>query len=486
MTTKKRAEVPAPATASTSPALDELTGATVRLVSLPIEDLHPHPRNPRRELGDLAELADSIKTNGVRQPLTVVPHDAFGDHGNHSGYLVVIGHRRAAAAQLAGLTHVPAIVDAALTAEQQLELMLVENVQRSDLTAIEEADGYQGLLDLGVDEAAIAARTGRTRATVHARLQLVSLPRKAREAVHTRQATLADADLLARTLARPDVAAHPEVAKKLAEALGTADNFAFEVKREVDELEMAEATAQLSAELEAQGLRVIDRPAWDSKQIKSLDYLSDSTELYGPKITPKKHATCPGHVVWVVNGWAAGKNVPIPNFGCDGWRAHGHHDRTSSTPTGPTQTLEERRQVRQNNKDWSAATAVRREWIRVELLKQSRMPIGTMRFLAAVLEPGHMASYQEKNVFAELTTGTREHATIDKPVLSEQLIWRWPLSIALAIAELGLEAKGGWRRFDPASVGLMRFLSSNGYELTPLEAAIVSTAGASTAEAGEE
>lgn len=193
MTTKKRAEVPAPATASTSPALDELTGATVRLVSLPIEDLHPHPRNPRRELGDLTELADSIKTNGVRQPLTVVPYDAFGEHGNHSGYLVVIGHRRAAAAQLAGLTHVPGIVDAALTPQQQLELMLVENLQRADLTPVEESDGYQGLLDFGADVAAIASQTGRSQSTVRSRLRLRTLPAKALKGVHTGKITLEDA-----------------------------------------------------------------------------------------------------------------------------------------------------------------------------------------------------------------------------------------------------------------------------------------------------
>ena len=71
--------------------------------------------------------------------------------------------------------------------------MLVENLQRSDLTAVEEADGYQGLLDLGLDEKAIAARTGRSRATVAARLRLVPLPEKVREAVHEHVVTLEQA-----------------------------------------------------------------------------------------------------------------------------------------------------------------------------------------------------------------------------------------------------------------------------------------------------
>jgi len=189
--TAKRTSVPAPSTSSTtSTALDTLTAGTTSapIADVPLDLIDPHPANPRRDLGDLTELADSIRAHGIRQNLLLVPHP---DHPDR--YRAVIGHRRSAAAALAGLTVVPAAIDDTLDDVAQLELMLLENLQRTDLTAVEEADGYQGLLDLGVKESAIAVRTGRSRSTVRSRLKLVALPDKARKAVHAGQVTLDDA-----------------------------------------------------------------------------------------------------------------------------------------------------------------------------------------------------------------------------------------------------------------------------------------------------
>ena len=80
---------------------------------IPLEYLQPHPENPRKELGDLTELVESIKANGIYQNLTVVPHGmtAMDDDGNIvQGYRVIIGHRRMAAAKEAGLYEVPCFV----------------------------------------------------------------------------------------------------------------------------------------------------------------------------------------------------------------------------------------------------------------------------------------------------------------------------------------------------------------------------------------
>lgn len=101
---------------------------------IPTYDLFPHPQNPRKELGDLEELVDSIKANGVLQNLTVVPRDG-------GGYTVIIGHRRLEAARRAGLTELPCAVTY-MTEEEQIRTMMIENMQRSDLTAIEQADGF--------------------------------------------------------------------------------------------------------------------------------------------------------------------------------------------------------------------------------------------------------------------------------------------------------------------------------------------------------
>jgi len=131
----------------------------------PVNDLRPNPLNPRGELhvAGLDELADSIRAQGVLQPLLVTP-----------GGVVVAGHRRLAAARLAGLSEVPVVVRD-LDAVQQQEIMLVENLQRQDLPAVEEARAYRRLLDDGHTTAQLARRVGVPAARINARLVLLKL-----------------------------------------------------------------------------------------------------------------------------------------------------------------------------------------------------------------------------------------------------------------------------------------------------------------------
>jgi ParB family chromosome partitioning protein len=131
----------------------------------PVNDLRPNPLNPRGELhvAGLDELADSIRAQGVLQPLLVTP-----------GGVVVAGHRRLAAARLAGLSEVPVVVRD-LDAVQQQEIMLVENLQRQDLSAVEEARAYRRLLDDGHTTAQLARRVGVPAARINARLVLLKL-----------------------------------------------------------------------------------------------------------------------------------------------------------------------------------------------------------------------------------------------------------------------------------------------------------------------
>lgn len=138
----------------------------IKMIS--IAELYPHKDNPRKELGDLTELTESIKANGIFQNLTVTPRA-------EGGYTVVIGHRRMAAAKAAGLTELPcAVVD--MDAKTQLSTMLLENMQRSDLTLYEQAQGFQLMFDLGMSEKEIADKSGFTVATVKKRLKIATLP----------------------------------------------------------------------------------------------------------------------------------------------------------------------------------------------------------------------------------------------------------------------------------------------------------------------
>nr|DAO38379.1 MAG TPA: chromosome partitioning protein [Caudoviricetes sp.] len=145
-------------------------------VNLGISELHPHPHNPRKELGDLSELTESIRTAGsVYQNLAVIPGHYKGDELVEGGYTIIIGHRRCAAAKAAGLTRLPCKVIEGSTLNEQIAMMLEENIQRNDLTVYEQAQSFQLMLDLGETEDSIADKTGFSRQTVRHRLELAKL-----------------------------------------------------------------------------------------------------------------------------------------------------------------------------------------------------------------------------------------------------------------------------------------------------------------------
>ncbi len=152
--------------------------------------IEPAADNPRRDVGDIDELAASIQANGIYQPLVVCYQDPRATGGPQ--YKLVIGHRRFAAAQKAGLTRVPVLVRR-FSEQERLEAMLVENLQRSDLTALEEAGAFKTLTGMGLSQRDIATRIGRSQAHVSRRLALLELPEKAAEALDTGSITLDDA-----------------------------------------------------------------------------------------------------------------------------------------------------------------------------------------------------------------------------------------------------------------------------------------------------
>lgn len=134
-----------------------------------LSKLKNHPMNVRRTYTDIDELADSIKNNGVMQNLTVIP-----DPDQEGCYLVVIGNRRLLAAQKAGLQTVPCqITD--MDQKTVAETMLLENMQRNDLSIIDQAYGFQLCLDLGDTAADIAEKTGLSKQTVKHRIEIARL-----------------------------------------------------------------------------------------------------------------------------------------------------------------------------------------------------------------------------------------------------------------------------------------------------------------------
>ena len=199
------------------------------IVKIPIEQLYPHPDNPRKNLGDLSELADSIRAKGIMQNLTVIRgrrgtdeeieqivklYDSLSDDSKierearvelrqqiedrwvATDYTIIIGHRRHAAAKLAGLTELPCVITE-MDAREQMQTMLIENMQRSDLTKFEEAQGFQMMLDLGSPVEEIAEKTGFSETTVRRRLKWMEMDQeKFKKVTAERQISLGDLDRL--------------------------------------------------------------------------------------------------------------------------------------------------------------------------------------------------------------------------------------------------------------------------------------------------
>jgi ParB family transcriptional regulator, chromosome partitioning protein len=135
---------------------------------IPIEDIQPNPKQPRQSLGDLTELTASIREKGVIEPILV---RKVGGH-----FEIIAGERRFRAAGKAGLSEIPCIVREATDAEM-MELALVENLQRKDLGAFEEADGLKALAETyGYTHELIAEKLGKSRSVITESLSLATMP----------------------------------------------------------------------------------------------------------------------------------------------------------------------------------------------------------------------------------------------------------------------------------------------------------------------
>ncbi len=140
-------------------------------LSVPIQKVHPNPRQPRKEFKEesLHELAESIKEKGILQPILVEEKEA-------GEYIIVAGERRYRASLIAGLKELPVIIKN-LTDEEKIEIALIENIQREDLTPIEEAMAYRELIENGpFNQEGLAKRLGKDRSTIANSLRLLKLP----------------------------------------------------------------------------------------------------------------------------------------------------------------------------------------------------------------------------------------------------------------------------------------------------------------------
>lgn len=222
------------------------------VMEIPLAHIKPDPNNVRSGgVGNITELTRSIKAQGVLQAVLVA--EVVG-RGGKVTYSLIAGHRRHASAAKAGLKTIPAMVRRGLDEQGRLEAQLTENLQRSNLTPIEEAAGYQRLVDLGVSQRQIATKMGCSQAHVSKRLQLLTLPDVDQQAIAEGQLTVGAA------LALAPLVDHPTAYRNARQVADTPDRFRTVVAAEILELEQAPKREAARAEVAKLGYKVLEWP----------------------------------------------------------------------------------------------------------------------------------------------------------------------------------------------------------------------------------
>ncbi len=163
------------------------------IVELPIEELRPNPYQPRKVFDEekLQELANSIKEHGIFQPIIV-------KKSSIKGYEIIAGERRVKACKMIGLDTIPAIVRD-FTDQQMMEIALLENLQRENLNAIEEATAYKNLLEaMDVTQEELARRLGKSRTHITNMLGLLNLPEEVKDMMIDEKISMSHARVLSK------------------------------------------------------------------------------------------------------------------------------------------------------------------------------------------------------------------------------------------------------------------------------------------------
>lgn len=168
------------------------TASNEEIIEISVTELRPNPYQPRKVFNDeaLKELSESIKEHGIFQPIIVKK--------SIKGYEIIAGERRVRAAKLAGLEKVPAIVRN-LNDEQMMEIALLENLQRENLSAIEEAIAYKAMIEkLNLTQEQLSVKVGKSRSHVTNTIGLLRLPKEVQEMVATNQLSMGHARVLSK------------------------------------------------------------------------------------------------------------------------------------------------------------------------------------------------------------------------------------------------------------------------------------------------
>lgn len=231
------------------------------------EKLLHHPQNPRKNIGDVTELAESIKAKGILQNLTVVPAD-------NDTYYVVIGNRRMEAAKSAGIAELPCVISG-MDEKEQMQTMLLENIQRVDLTIKEQADGFQLMMDIGMSVDELSEKTGFAKSTIYHRLNIAKLDEKILSEKEN-QMTISDLISLEKI---KDVKTRNKILKNFG---GTA-SFEYQVKAAAEQEKKQEKRTEVIEKVKAAGIPKSEEKhtSWSPgiKVVQRIGYGHGSSEI---------------------------------------------------------------------------------------------------------------------------------------------------------------------------------------------------------------
>jgi ParB family transcriptional regulator, chromosome partitioning protein len=453
-----------------------------------VNQLAAHPGNVRPDLDLTPQFLASVAENGVRIPLLVTPYD------DTTGYRVIEGHRRLAAALKAGLAEVPCVLvpERARDEAGQFLDMVVANSgdHRKNFTPVEEAAALFAAHEAGATRTRIRKSTGRKADEIKTALAAGAMSGETREAAGelASQLTLDQLALLA------EFDGDPEAVGQIVEALRHGYTVEYVAERiRQDHAEAAEHE-RMRAELEAAGTPVTADLPEGAIQLTSLTH-------HGEDLTPENHGACPGrgvyfpawnllHAVHYCSSPAEHGHVPrsllLPSVGVD----EGGTVSPSPLPDPPADPDRDpdRRLVIEGNKAWAAAAEVRKRWLQ-QLLARRTAPPEVARFVAVQLltmpEPLRLglATAHIKSLFADITghdAGQDADASATCPPGRLPLLMLAPVLVAYEGEMYGSDAtrRSTWResRYSPCprkdAGRYLAFLASLGYPLSVIEQAV--------------
>lgn len=443
---------------TTTPAGEQLHLLAVNPADLAVRD------QVRADATPDEQLIESVRRHGIQQPPTVAWDP---DQGR---YVIVFGHRRVGAAIAAGLTEIHVIVrdqaaaDQALTLEQQL----VENERRKGLSPAEVARGWADLETMfGLTPEQIAEQLAENPDRVRAGI------RAARSETTRTLMTARPAIDLERAAVLTEFDDHPDIQAQLADvAVSRSEDFEWRVRNARAKIEKDTKVAVLKAELKAEGVKLANTDSYGTLK-RPARPLSALVDERGKKLTPKRHASCPGHR-GRVEGWAV-TDLKI-EYVCADPAEHGHREASSVPRELTDEEKQAQQEARERDEALAANRAARRQWIHDMLPGRINQLPGVYEYMAAALltSVGYYSDHRAPQWTLPLlgidTTGATSDVAatsrLDELIASRRVA---PFRLLLACA-LGFHEQRVERGHESAAI-LRHFerLAQWGYRLTELD-----------------